>query len=178
MTAENQAQDTAITIERDDEEDENMPFLPTNDDDLIKLKQWLESIGMQQYYANFVNNGFISLKLVENIKKQYTLNSIGITDRGHKVFLIQECAVLKADSGDTCCIPVDSTGVDPFCLYVVAILSLICPIIGLITMFRVNCGIGLPTKRKIAFIMIIVTTIGGLVFGAFLNNILNSLKVV
>merc|ERR1712218_115742 len=49
------------------------------------IKEWLKELDLAQYYDKFVDNDFDSLKRIQKIRDEHTLEKIGIDSIGHRV---------------------------------------------------------------------------------------------
>ena len=58
-----------------------------NDDEkeTEKVRNWLkESVRLEQYHSNFIDNGYDTLRFVKTIKKISELEDVGIMLKGHQ----------------------------------------------------------------------------------------------
>ena len=63
-----------------------------------RVQQWLEDIKFPQYYSEFVENGYDSIRVIKAIRSKSELSDIGITMPGHQTFIVAE--IKKLDDWD------------------------------------------------------------------------------
>merc|ERR1711933_538432 len=63
-------------------------------DKIISVKQWLLIFGMDQYFDDFVKNGYDSLDIIKEITDKSELEDIGIVSNDHQTKIMTQIAFL------------------------------------------------------------------------------------
>ena len=77
------------------------PFLVLPDDEPMEAKneveEWLERVGMAQYWETLRAEGFDSMDMLQQIKDKADLDYVGVRLKAHQMKLMNEINLLKRD---------------------------------------------------------------------------------
>eukprot|EP01083_Nonionella_stella_P078851 216044_1 len=67
----------------------------------LLVKEWLDDIGMTQYYDCMISNGYDTMDIIKEIKTNNDLEDIGIDLKGHQALILSQASQLRTDTQKT-----------------------------------------------------------------------------
>ena len=87
-----------VAMENNDNDNDNGEIEEIEIDQ--ELESWLELLGLSQYLANFISNGYETLEFVKDIHDENDLLEIAISAEEHQKKLMMEIRLLQNDEGN------------------------------------------------------------------------------
>eukprot|EP01083_Nonionella_stella_P118452 353621_1 len=67
----------------------------------LLVKEWLNDIGMGQYYDCMISNGYDTMDIIKEIKTKNDLEEIGIDLKSHQALILSQASKLRTDTPQT-----------------------------------------------------------------------------